>query len=200
MIRLSESTDSITFCSGQALIQRWIWDFINRSLLFWCIPQMLNVFRTFSPSGHCTLSIIHDALWKLPCVSQKYCFQRLVEELMHSKTIGQWSLCCYIVEKSPGAKMLKKAKSFRDDVKGLLRRRSSASTHESAIAEAKHRHSKSYSLPTETPLENPALTDKVGIPSREKGVVQGLEPKWQSIDEVYFNTGPLCTSNIVSRL
>ncbi|XP_011440592.3 rap guanine nucleotide exchange factor 1 isoform X4 [Magallana gigas] len=63
-------------------------------------------------------------------------------------------------EKSPGAKMLKKAKSFRDDVKGLLRRRSSASTHESAIVEAKHRHSKSYSLPTETPLENPALTDK----------------------------------------
>lgn len=116
------------------------------------------------------------------------------------KTIGQWSLCCYIVEKSPGAKMLKKAKSFRDDVKGLLRRRSSASTHESAIVEAKHRHSKSYSLPTETPLENPALTDKVGIPSREKGVVQGLEPKWQSIDEVYFNTGPLCTSNIVFRL
>lgn len=86
-------------------------------------------------------------------------------------------MCCYIVEKSPGAKMLKKAKSFRDDVKTLLRRRSSASAHESAIAEAKHRHSKSDSLPTETPLENPALTDKVGILSREKGVVQGLEPK-----------------------
>lgn len=66
--------------------------------------------------------------------------------------------------------MLKKARSFRDDVKGYLRRRSSTSTHESAIAEAKHRHSKSYSLPTETPLENPALADKVGIPRVHTGV------------------------------
>lgn len=76
-----------------------------------------------------------------------------------------------ITEKSPGAKMLKKARSFRDDVKGYLRRRSSASTHESAITEAKHRHSKSYSLPVETPLENPALSVKVGINVLENSVV-----------------------------
>ncbi|XP_048777777.2 rap guanine nucleotide exchange factor 1-like isoform X4 [Ostrea edulis] len=76
-------------------------------------------------------------------------------------------------EKSPGAKMLKKARSFRDDVKGYLRRRSSASTHESAITEAKHRHSKSYSLPVETPLENPALSVKIkedSLKSKNKDV------------------------------
>uniref|UniRef100_K1Q4H3 Uncharacterized protein n=1 Tax=Magallana gigas TaxID=29159 RepID=K1Q4H3_MAGGI len=85
-------------------------------------------------------------------------------------------------EKSPGAKMLKKAKSFRDDVKGLLRRRSSASTHESAIAEAKHRHSKSYSLPTETPLENPALTDKRKEQDPLKKEVERSIPLSQVID------------------
>ncbi|XP_022322491.1 uncharacterized protein LOC111123983 isoform X7 [Crassostrea virginica] len=63
-------------------------------------------------------------------------------------------------EKSPGAKMLKKARSFRDDVKGYLRRRSSASTHESAIVEAKQRHSKSYATPPETRRESSALSEK----------------------------------------
>lgn len=57
--------------------------------------------------------------------------------------------------------MLKKARSFRDDVKGYLRRRSSASTHESAIVEAKQRHSKSYATPPETRRESSALSEKV---------------------------------------
>ncbi|XP_062584214.1 rap guanine nucleotide exchange factor 1-like isoform X5 [Saccostrea cucullata] len=80
-------------------------------------------------------------------------------------------------EKSPGAKMLKKARSFRDDVKGYLRRRSSASQHEAAITEAKYRHSKSYSMPVDTPTENPALTDK----NKEK---DSLKTKNKDVDKL----------------
>lgn len=67
--------------------------------------------------------------------------------------------------------MLKKVKFFRDDVKGLFRRRFLVFIYELVIVEAKYRYSKFYFLLIETSLENFVFIDKVGIFSREKGVV-----------------------------
>lgn len=65
--------------------------------------------------------------------------------------------------------MLKKVKFFRDDVKILFRRRFLVFVYELVIVEAKYRYSKFLSI--ETSLENFVFIDKVGIFSREKGVV-----------------------------
>lgn len=67
--------------------------------------------------------------------------------------------------------MLKKVKFFRDDVKGLFRRRFLVFIYELVIVEAKYRYSKFYFLLIETSLENFVFIDKVGIFSEEKGVV-----------------------------
>lgn len=67
--------------------------------------------------------------------------------------------------------MLKKVKFFRDDVKGLFRRRFLVFIYELVIVEAKYRYSKFDFLSIETSLENFVFIDKVGIFSREKGVV-----------------------------
>lgn len=67
--------------------------------------------------------------------------------------------------------MLKKVKFFRDDVKGLFRRRFLVFIYELVIVEAKYRYSKFDLLSIETSLENFVFIDKVGIFSREKGVV-----------------------------
>lgn len=67
--------------------------------------------------------------------------------------------------------MLKKVKFFRDDVKILFRRRFLVFVYELVIVEAKYRYSKFDFLSIETLLENFVFIDKVGIFSREKGVV-----------------------------
>lgn len=67
--------------------------------------------------------------------------------------------------------MLKKVKFFRDDVKILFRRRFLVFVYELVIVEAKYRYSKFDLLSIETSLENFVFIDKVGIFSREKGVV-----------------------------